>query len=275
MNMTKRPVWIIDTSLRDGIRTSGMQIDYDRKYAIAKTLVEIGVNEIEAGIPAEGREEKEFLHRLNEDFQDTVITAWCEGHVSHIQDALESSIESIHIAFPVSDVQLRLHGMSREDLLDSLDHVLCSALGNFSHISIGAQDASRADADFLKLFIKSVGKYGVRRIRIADTTRIWDPPTTVRMIRDIKEYSGAFLEFHGHDNFGKASANAISAIQAGADAVSTILGGLCDETGNTELEEFLIYLAFAGRHRATIELENLLAINTSLYQEEVGNVESW
>ena len=273
MENFRRPVWIIDTTLRDGIRTAGVNIDYEEKYNIVKALTAIGINEIEAGIPSEGREEQNFIKQLNTDFPDTVITAWCSGVDADLQAAIGSCAESIHIAFPVSDMEMAKQGFNREMLLQKLVEVLGGALGQFEHISVGAQDASRADFEFLKMFIKTAGKYGIRRIRIADTAGLWYPKETIRMIRDIKLCSEVFLEFHGHDNQGQAAANSISAIQAGADAVSTILGGICHSSGNTELEEFLIYLAFAGRHRASVDLENLLDIDTRLNWEDVRNVE--
>jgi len=114
---------------------------------------------------------------------------------------------------------------------------------DFDCITVGAQDATRADPDFLIQFAVRAKAYGVRRMRIADTVGAARPGSIVELIRAInKAVPGLDLEFHGHNDLGMATANALSALESGARAVSVTVNGLGERAGNTALEQIALAL---------------------------------
>jgi homocitrate synthase NifV len=120
------------------------------------------------------------------------------------------------------------------------------ALSRFEHVSIGAQDASRTDAGFLDEVIQCASESGAHRVRIADTVGAWNPSNTFETFSRLRRICGnIYLEFHGHNDLGMATANTITAIQGGADAVSVTVNGLGERAGNAPLEEVVMALRYS------------------------------
>jgi homocitrate synthase NifV len=155
-------------------------------------------------------------------------------------------LDSIHIAFPTSSIQLESIGKTQVWVMRELKRIVAYARERFEWVSVGAQDASRTSPAFLQKFVDSAAEFGAHRIRIADTVGIWNPLQAANAIHTLGERAGADrLEFHGHNDLGMATANSISAIQSGAGSISVTVTGLGERAGNAALEQVAMAIRYS------------------------------
>jgi homocitrate synthase NifV len=111
------------------------------------------------------------------------------------------------------------------------------------YLSLGLEDASRADIAFVEEVCSLAQREGIDRIRFADTVGIMEPITMFETIMRLKSQLCIDIGVHTHNDFGMATANAISALSAGADFVDVTVNGLGERAGNAALEEVVAFLA--------------------------------
>ncbi len=237
--------YIVDTTLRDGEQTPGVSFLKNEKIRIAQLLDDIGVDYIEAGIPAMGKQEGDVVREIIALQGRSKIIAWNRMRAEDVQASIDCGAKYIHIAVPASDLHIEKKlNRTRQWLLEEMERVMRIALDAGCEVSIGAEDASRADENFLIQLYQRAVKLGAIRIRFADTLGILTPVTAYQRIKDIRQQVDGDIEFHGHNDFGMATANALSAFQAGATYISCSVNGLGERAGNTALEEIIMTLKF-------------------------------
>jgi homocitrate synthase NifV len=242
----KNFVHIIDTTLRDGEQSAGLVFSSDEKINIAKALSDVGIPEIEAGTPAIGNFEIANIRKIVKLKLDCSLIAWCRAFKKDIDAAYESRVNAVHISFPVSKLHVQSIDKSEEWIFENLHKQIGYARNNFPFISVGAQDASRASMEVLSEFVRIANEEKVDRIRIADTVGALNPLTTFDLISKIRSMTDISLEFHAHNDLGMATANSVTAVQAGADSVSVTVNGLGERAGNAPLEEFVMAMRYSS-----------------------------
>jgi len=237
-------VHLIDSTLRDGEQAPGLVFSRADKLEIARLLAAAGVPELEAGTPAIDDEERADLDAIAELGLGCRITAWCRATDRDLQLAGSCALDSVHISFPVSLILFGAFGKEERWLWKILPEIVGRARARFGFVSVGAQDASRADAALLDRFVHAASDAGAHRVRIADTVGIWTPRHVWQCFRRLRAIAGSrlSLEFHGHNDLGMATANTLSAIEGGADAASVTVNGLGERAGNAALEEVVMAL---------------------------------
>jgi len=250
-------LWIIDSTLRDGLQAPGITLNHSEKKKIALALAEAGINELEAGIPIMDKQEIRFLRGLKHDLPHARITAWCRAREEDILEAARSNVSSIHIAFPVSEIQLKLYEKDWKWVLDSIPRLVGLAREHFDYVSLGAMDATRTSLHDLKQFVHRADAAGVNRVRIADTVGIALPAQIKELFEKLTVNTKAILEFHGHNDLGLATANSLAAVEGGAREVSVTISGAGERAGNASLQEVVSALPYQGGVYTTVNKKAL------------------
>ena len=269
-------VIIDDTTLRDGEQTAGVVFSLEEKKRIAKLLDETGVGELECGIPAMGREEQASVKALVDLGLNARLLTWNRAVVSDIQASIDSGVRAVDISLSVSDIHIeRKLCKNRNWVKEQLKVALGFAKGHDLYVSIGGEDASRADLDFLVELMEIARDQGADRFRFCDTLGILDPFTTYDKVLYLAERVDLDLEVHTHNDLGMATANAIAGIRAGARFVNTTVNGLGERAGNAALEEVVMALKHACHVDVQIDTGRFVELSKLVGQASCRPVPEW
>lgn len=239
----QRKIQIIDTTLRDGAQAPGVAFNREQKMAITRKLAAIGIHELEVGIPAMGRNEQEDILAIKDQGLNCRLMAWCRAKREDLEAARHCAVDGVHISLPVSDIHLSALGKDRSWVEDQIHTLIPVAQDQFQRVTIGAQDATRADMDWLINVLQMTEAAGVAQARIADTVGIAHPNGITKLFHRLTEAVPMLpLEFHGHNDLGMATANALCAAEAGAASLSVTVNGLGERAGNAALEQMVMAL---------------------------------
>ncbi len=245
----KDRVWIFDTTLRDGEQSPGCSMTVPEKLQIAKKLVELGVDIMEAGFPIASEGDFEAVDAISREFPWVQVAALARSTTGDVERAAQSLRNAkrprIHTFIATSDIHLKYKlKRSRQQVLDSAVAAVELACRHVDDVEFSAEDGARTDPDYLIEVARAVVAAGARTVNIPDTVGYSTPEEYGALIGRVVEALGdsAVVSVHCHDDLGLAVANSLAAIQAGARQVECTINGIGERAGNCSLEEIVMVM---------------------------------
>lgn len=244
-------LYIFDTTLRDGEQVPGCQLTTVEKVEIAKDLERLGVDIIEAGFPVSSPGDFQSVEELSKAVDDVIICALTRANKNDIKvaaDALKyAKRPRIHTGIGASDMHIQYKfNSTREEILERGVEAVKYAKTFVEDVEFYAEDAGRADVEFLAKMVEAVIAAGATVVNIPDTNGYCLPDqygSKIRFLKEnVKNIDQAIISAHCHNDLGLATANSIAAIQNGARQIECTINGIGERAGNTSLEEVAMIL---------------------------------
>ncbi|WP_419785462.1 LeuA family protein [Pseudodesulfovibrio sp.] len=241
---------LLDTTLREGAQLFGAYFTTPAKDAIVSGLLALGIDELEIGwVGQDGL--LEFIRSVRPRCGQTKLSVWTPCRETDIRAASVLGVDRVNIGVPVSEKHMaqRLDA-DRDTLKERLaSTVLTAKLMGISYISVGLEDISRADRAFALETAKLAAEMGASRVRLADSLGLLTPLDTADIVRTFRAELDIDLAVHCHDDFGMATANAITALASGADYADVSVLGIGERSGIAATEELAAHITL--REEAT------------------------
>jgi 2-isopropylmalate synthase len=245
-------VYIFDTTLRDGEQSPGCSMTVPEKLQLARKLVELGVDILEAGFPIASDGDFEAVDAVSREFPWVQVAALARANTLDVERAAASLKHArrprIHTFLATSEIHLKYKlKKSQQQVLDEAVEAVELARKYTDDVEFSAEDATRTDWDYLERVSRAVVAAGARTVNLPDTVGFSVPEEygalIGRMVRALGD--SAIVSVHCHDDLGLAVANSIAAVQNGARQIECTINGIGERAGNAALEE--IVMAFKTR----------------------------
>jgi 2-isopropylmalate synthase len=249
--MDNSKIHVFDTTLRDGEQVPGCQLNTEEKVEIAKDLESLGVDVIEAGFPVSSPGDFNSVSEISKNVKESIICGLSRAVVMDIDTAAmalkEAKRKRLHTGIGASDMHIKYKfNSTREKILAQAVSAVKYARRYFDDIEFYAEDAGRADQNFLAKMVEEVIKAGATVINVPDTTGYTLPEEYGAkinfLINNVPNIDKAILSVHCHNDLGLATANTLAGIQNGARQVEVTMNGIGERAGNTSLEEIIMIL---------------------------------
>jgi D-citramalate synthase len=254
---------VFDTTLRDGEQTPGVSLAPENKLRIAQRLDDLGVDVIEAGFAAVSEGELEAVKIIADAGLKAEICSASRGVKSDIDAVTGAGADSIHLIIPVSDLHIEEKlRKTREQVLGITYDMVRYAKDCGLVVELSAEDATRADFEFLKKIFSTGIEAGADRVVACDTVGVLTPERSYQFYGDLrKAFDVSVVSVHCHNDFGMAVANTVAALHAGANQFHATINGLGERAGNASLEEIVVSLMALYKLKLDIKTEKLYGIS--------------
>jgi isopropylmalate/homocitrate/citramalate synthase len=255
-------VGLYDTTLRDGEQTVGVVFSPEDKLAIARALSAAGVDRIEAGFPRVSDDDARAISLILEAGLDAEIWGFSRAVRADVEALVELGLRASVIESPISEGKLAALGVSRETMLERIRAAVSFAAEEGIRVAFFGVDSTRADLEFVRVAYQSAVEAGAQEVVVVDTLGIATPEAAAFLVGEVAERldHAVPVHWHGHDDFGLATAAAVAAVQAGATWVQGTVNGMGERAGNADLVE------------VALALEALYGIPTRLRLERVSEL---
>jgi 2-isopropylmalate synthase len=263
----KQRIQIFDTTLRDGEQVPGCKLNAVQKVEIALALEALGVDVIEAGFPVSSPGDFFSVQEVSKAVINPTVCGLSravENDIKVVAEAIKyAKHPRIHTGIGVSEMHIRYKLCTTpEDIIFRANRAVKYAKSFVEDVEFYAEDAGRADLDFLVKVLEAALKAGATVLNIPDTTGYCLPEQYGKKIQylyeNVRGIEKAILSTHCHNDLGLATANSIAGIQYGARQVECTINGIGERAGNTSLEEVVMIM------KQHPDLQFITGINTRL-----------
>lgn len=255
-------VTIADVTLREGEQAAEVNFTLEDKLAIARRLDAIGVGQIEVGWPAMVAQDREVLRQLRKEGLRAKTQALAALYGDAWRDAVDATLDTgadvVALLHATSDVRLtHSEHIDRQRLVDKVREAISFAVGREALIAFTPVDAPRTELAFLQEIVQAAVSEGAARIILPDTVGSAGPEAMHYLVSQVVSWVDVPVHVHCHNDFGLATANALSAVRAGANIVDVAVNGLGERSGNPRLDELATALEILYGVHTGVDLSQL------------------
>ncbi len=240
----RHTVGLYDTTLRDGEQSVGVVLTPDEKLEIARALDAAGIDRIEAGFPRVSDDDRRAVELVAGAGLRAEAWGFSRAVQADVEALVELGVTASVIESPISAGKLRALGVSSETMLERIRSAVSFATANGIRVAFFGVDSSRADLEFFRRAYETAVDAGAKEVVVVDTIGIATPEAAAFLVGEAVALLGPDVpvHWHGHDDFGLATAAAVAAVQAGATWVQGTINGMGERAGNADLIEVALAL---------------------------------
>jgi isopropylmalate/homocitrate/citramalate synthase len=270
-------VGLYDTTLRDGEQTVGVVLDPEQKLEIARALDRLGVDRIEAGFPRVSAEDYEAVRLIASAGLRAEVWGFSRAVRDDVEALVELGVDATVIESPVSDLKLSAYGLTREKVTERVVAAVSYAAANGIRVAFFGVDGSRADLAFLESLYKTAIEAGAEEAVVVDTLGALTPEAVGFLVAKARDWLGPDvpIHFHGHDDFGLATASAVSAVRAGATWIHGTVNGMGERAGNADLCEIALALDALYGVQTRLDLRGAREVSELVRELSGYSLEPW
>ena len=250
-------VGFYDTTLRDGEQTVGVVLDPQQKLDLALALAAAGNERVEAGFPRVSDDDREAVRLIVASGLRTEVWGFARAVRADVEALVELGVRASVVESPVSDLKLEALGVSRDEMLQRIRDAVAFAVGEGVTVAYFGVDGTRADTEFLRRAYETAAEAGAEEAVVVDTLGVATPEAVAELVGGAREWlgDGIPIHFHGHNDFGLATVNAVAAARAGARWIHGTVNGMGERAGNASLGEVALALRALYGIETALDLE--------------------
>ena len=273
-----KSVHFYDTTLRDGEQSVGVCFTPDEKFNIACKLNELGVGRIESGFPRVSADDTQAVRRILDAGLESEIWGFSRAVKADIDAHLDLGTEHVLIEISTSDLKIKAYGFTRESVLQRVTDAIRHAKDNgIKTVNFFAVDSTRSNLEFLRDVYSTAIEHGADEVSVVDTIGVCSPEAVEWLIGEVSSWVGPDIpiHWHGHNDFGMATASAVAAVRGGARWIQGTINGMGERAGNADICE--VALALQCLYDMPVELDLTRAREASQVVQKAGgyNVDGW
>jgi isopropylmalate/homocitrate/citramalate synthase len=270
-------VGFYDTTLRDGEQTVGVVLDPEQKLEIARGLAEAGVERIEAGFPRVSEEDYEAVRRIAGAGLSAEIWGFSRAVHADVEALVDLGVRSSVIEAPISELKLNALGVDRESMLERIVYAISFAVERGITVAFFGVDGTRAHLDYFETVYKTAVEAGAQEVAVVDTLGIATPDLVAQLVGRTREWLGPNvpIHFHGHNDFGLATANAVAAVRFGARWIHGTVNGMGERAGNANIGEVALALRALYGVETALDLGRMRALAERVRELSGYDLEPW
>ncbi|MDQ2910517.1 MAG: homoaconitate hydratase [Actinomycetota bacterium] len=270
-------VGLYDTTLRDGEQTVGVVLDPEQKLEIARLLDDLGIDRIEAGFPRVSQDDWDAVRLITEAGLRAEIWGFSRAVPADLEALVELGVGASVIESPISDLKLDAIGVSREKMLGRITDAMRFAAEHGIHAAFFGVDSTRADLAFYEQVYRGAVEAGAKEVCVVDTLGIASPEAVADLVGRTVEWVGPEISvhFHGHNDFGLATAAAVAAVRAGARWVQGTINGMGERAGNANLGEVALTLRALYGVESNLRLARIREVSERVRELSGYALEPW
>lgn len=271
------PVRFYDTTLRDGEQTVGVVLDPQQKLEIARKLDELGVSRIEAGFPRVSPDDAEAIRLILQAGLKAEVWGFARAVQADIEELVRLGVRACITETPTSEIKLRAYGFSRQQARQRATKAVRWAKQHGLKVAFFAVDATRSELEFLKSVYQAVLEAEADEIVVVDTLGACGPEAAEFLVGQVRDWIGPRvpLHFHGHNDFGLATASAIAAVRAGADWIHGTINGMGERAGNADIGEIALALRCLYGVPVALDLGKVREVSEFVQKKAGYRVDAW
>ena len=272
------PVRFYDTTLRDGEQSVGVCFTPEEKFDIACRLSELGVDRIESGFPRVSADDTAAVRRILDAGLQSEIWGFSRAVKADVDAHIDLGTEHVLIEISTSDMKIKAYGFTRDSVLQRVTDAIRHAKDNgIKTVNFFAVDSTRSDLGFLRDVYSTAIEQGADEVSVVDTIGVCSPEAVERLIGEVSSWVGPDIpiHWHGHNDFGMATASAVAAVRGGARWIQGTINGMGERAGNADICE--VALALQCLYDMPVELDLTRARETSKVVQQAGgySVDGW